>query len=62
MGCCKLLQPTLVSSLAPATLFAAIEAATRGFLVELQQVEPGLADRLEAPLRASLTMARTANQ
>jgi predicted nucleotidyltransferase len=49
------LRPTLVSSLESATLFAAVRAATRGFLLELRRVKPELADRLERPLLEYIT-------
>jgi predicted nucleotidyltransferase len=45
-----LLEDTLVASLDPESLLAAIEVATRAFLVELQRGEPALCNRLEGPL------------
>jgi predicted nucleotidyltransferase len=45
-----LLEDTLVASLKPESLLAAIEVATRAFLVELRRGEPALCDRLEGPL------------
>jgi predicted nucleotidyltransferase len=45
-----LLEDTLVASLDPASLLAAIEVATRAFLVELRRGDPALCDRLEGPL------------
>jgi predicted nucleotidyltransferase len=44
------LEDTLVASLDPESLLAAIEVATRAFLVELRRGEPTLCDRLEGPL------------
>jgi hypothetical protein len=41
---------TLVASLEPESLLAAIEVATGAFLVELRRGEPALCDRLEGPL------------
>jgi hypothetical protein len=51
----SILRPTLVSSLEPKVLFAAIEAATRCFLLELWRAEPTLADRLGPPLLVYVT-------
>jgi hypothetical protein len=45
-----LLEDTLVASLEPESLLAAIEVATGAFLVELRRGEPALCDRLEGPL------------
>jgi predicted nucleotidyltransferase len=45
-----LLEDTLVASLEPESLLAAIEVATRAFLVELRRAESALCDRLEGPL------------
>jgi predicted nucleotidyltransferase len=45
-----LLEDTLVASLEPESLLAAIEVATRAFLIELRRGEPALCDRLEGPL------------
>lgn len=48
----RALRPTLVASLEPTALLAGIAAAARGFLVELREVEPTLADDLERTLLA----------
>jgi len=44
------LEDSLVASLDPESLRAAIEVATRAFLVELRRGEPALCNRLEGPL------------
>jgi predicted nucleotidyltransferase len=46
----KPLEDSLVASLDPESLRAAIEVATRAFLAELRRGEPALCDRLEGPL------------
>jgi predicted nucleotidyltransferase len=56
-GDVEALGATFVRSLEPGELRRALDAATAAFLAELRRNDPGLADRLEAPLHEFLRVA-----